>query len=153
VDSSTRPWLDRITKNGFVLVVPLLVWNAIFWPRLPPSAGGVQEVPFWLEAVETVLRAAVFLYPLFLSLRANGRTRRPGAVLYMAGLLIYFVSWVPWLQGVELQSVPFLVGPYATPLLVFGGIALLCRSPGYFAASAAFALVHVSGGLLKGGIL
>jgi hypothetical protein len=107
----------------------------------------------WLKAVETVLRAAVFLLPLFLSIRADVQTRRPGAVLYLGGLLIYFASWVPWLEGVELQSVIYLIGPYATPLLVFAGIALLCRSPGYIAASTTFVLVHVIGGLFKGGIL
>jgi len=153
LETSKRPWLDRIATNGFVLVVPLLVWNAVFWPRLPPAAGGAQEVPFWLEVVETVLRAAVFLLPLFLSIRANVRTRRPGALLYVGGLLIYFASWVPWLEGVELQSVMFLVGPYATPLLVFAGIALLCRSPGYIAVSTIFVLVHVIGGLFRGGVL
>ncbi len=110
-------------------------------------------MPFWLEALETLLRALVFLLPLFLSLRADGPARTRGVVLYLSGLLIYFGSWGPWLQGIELRSVAFLLGPYVTPLIVFSGISVLCRSPKYLMAATAFALVHVYGGLLKAGIL
>ena len=153
VDVPKRPWPQRIIRNGFVLVVPLLLWNAIFWPRLPAFAGGRGEVPGWISVPETALRLGVFVLPLFLSLRAEGPARTRGGALYLSGLIIYFASWIPWLQGVELQSVLFLVGPYSTPMLVFAGIAALCRSRSYIAASTVFVLVHVYGGLIKGGVL
>jgi hypothetical protein len=106
-----------------------------------------------LGVLETVLRAGVFLAPLFMSVTKDELRRKRGALLYSAGLLIYFLTWIPWLQGRELDHVALLLGPYWAPLLVLGGIAVLCSSRAYFGLSVAFVGVHVWAGLITSGIV
>lgn len=142
-------WGPLLARNGFVLVLPVLLWNAVFWPRLPAQAGGTGSVPQVLKLLEGVLRAAVFVSPLFLWIAASGSTRNRGGAIYLAGLLIYFWSWLPWLKGRERRNLVVLLGPYSTPLIIFGGIAVLCASWPYFALATAFVGAHVWAGLLK----
>jgi len=35
----------RLRSNGFLLIIPLLIWNAVFWPLLPAGAGGSEPIP------------------------------------------------------------------------------------------------------------
>jgi hypothetical protein len=32
-----------MSHSGFVLIVPLLVWNAVTWPQLPATPAGVSR--------------------------------------------------------------------------------------------------------------
>jgi hypothetical protein len=153
VRSGWNRWQRQAVRSGFLLVVPLLVWNAVFWPRLPEGAGGIETVLPVFEWTENVLRLFVFGLPLLLTVQPSERVRSAAWMTYSVGLLVYFVSWLPWLRGAEEGSTLLLLGPYVTPLIAFAGIATLCRSRAYAVASIAFVLVHAVLGLARGGAL
>ena len=48
------------------------------------------------------------------------------------------------------HSIALQLGPYLMPLLVFAGIAILCRSRLYILISTAFVALHTSLGLVRG---
>ena len=131
-----------MTRNGFVLIVPLLVWNALMWPQLPADAGGTEAVPLVLDVAEQGLRLIVLAMPLGLRLEYRGRRGVAGLLLYVLGLAVYALTWIPWLRGSEQVSLPLLLGPAVTPLMVFTGIAVLARSAAYAIVAAGFTLVH-----------
>jgi hypothetical protein len=131
-----------MTRNGFVLIVPLLVWNAVMWPRLPAGAGGGQAVPLLLDVAEQGLRLIVVAMPLWLRLEYSGRRGVVGLLLYGIGLVVYALTWIPWFLDPEQVSLLLLLGPAVTPLMVLAGIAVLARSPAYGIVAAAFTLIH-----------
>ena len=131
-----------MTRNRFVLIVPLLVWNAVMWPRLPAGAGGGQAVPLPLEVAEQGLRLVVLVMPLWLRLEYRGRCGVVGLLLYGIGLVVYALTWVPWFLDPGQVSRLLLLGPAVTPLMVFAGIAVLARSTAYGIVAAAFKLIH-----------
>lgn len=134
--------VHAMARSGFVLIVPLLVWNAVMWPQLPADAGGTEAVPLVLEVAEQGLRLLVLAMPLWLRLEYRGRRGAAGLLLYGLGLVGYALTWIPWLSGSEQVSLPLLLGPAVAPLMVFAGIAVLARSGAYALLAAAFTLIH-----------
>lgn len=66
-----RPQMVRLRNNGFLLVIPILIWNVIFWPLLPVGAGSSVPVPASLQWTEHVLRAMVFGIPVLLTIQSR----------------------------------------------------------------------------------
>ena len=82
--------------NCFWLLVPLFLWNAIFIPKLTQAGfASDADVPRWNLVLEVILRVAVFALPLLLPLQWNSALSKTGLALYLAGVLIYFGSWLP----------------------------------------------------------
>ena len=62
-------------SNCFMLVIPVLLWNVLFLTSLPQ--GYSRE--FW---------------PLFMPLTIKTGRQKFGVAVYLAGLVIYFASWM-----------------------------------------------------------
>ena len=142
----------KLRSNGFLLIVPILIWNLAFWRLLPAGAGGSEPVPMSLQWAEHLFRAGVFGMPAFLKIQSHGSVGHLGWAIYLVGSVVYFASWLPWLRGVESEEIVLLLAPYLTPMLVFTGIAILCRSRTYACVAFAFVGIHVSLGLIRAGI-
>jgi hypothetical protein len=136
-----------------VLIVPLLVWTAMMWPRLPAGAGGAEAVPAWLELAEQVCRVGVFAGPLLLTLDYRGRRGATGLVAYGIGFALYALTWVPWLAGRELGNLTWTLGPAVAPLAVFAAIAALGRSWRYLMVAVGFTIVHTAHVAVRAGVL
>ena len=115
--------------NTFWLLVPILVWNLVFASRLAhPGFEADENVPQWLLITENVLRGVVMLTPLFMALNWDSTQSKAGWVVYGAGMLVYFASWIPLMVTPESAWSNSLVGftaPAYTPLLWLVGIGLI----------------------------
>lgn len=133
--------------NCIWLLLPIIVWNAVFTSRL--SQEGFKSdagVPKPVLLTETVLRIAVFVWPLFLPLRWREPPSLAGWLLFAAGTLIYFASWLPLIYRPEAawsKSAAGLLAPAYTPLLWLVGIAVIGGSWPYALLSLLFVAVHV----------
>ncbi len=149
-----RPTARRCRRQ--LLLLPVFAWNAIFASRLPQSGFKSDAgVPRVILVTEQVLRIAVFLWPLFLPLRWQDRQSRAGLALFLLGLLIYFVSWLPLLYLPDTpwsRSAAGLLAPAYTPLLWLIGMALVGGSWPYALLSLLFVAVHVYHNVLAHGL-
>lgn len=161
--TATRPW-SRLSwrtfaHNGFMTMVPVMIWDSLLTASLPPRYGTSAE---WqaahpaLALGENLFRWLVVLLPLLMPIRLATRRQRIGSVVWVAGTAVYFASWVAVIAWPEsawsLSPIGFLAPAYlAFPWLA--GIAMMSdrlsvRSPyrwwHYLALSAAFAAFHTA---------
>jgi hypothetical protein len=131
----------------YLLILPLAAWNLVLTPRLTNSRlTSDAHSPAWLLAAEAGARVLIFALPLWMPLRLRRPSNKAGLVLYVAGTLIYFASWLPlWLAPASAWSISpvGLLAPRLAPLLPFLGIALIGGAWPYAVLSAAFTALHL----------
>jgi hypothetical protein len=137
--------------NCLWLLIPLLVWNIILAPKITmEQVISDSHSPVWLLMAENIIRVIVFAFPLLLPLQIKNGMSKTGLVIYLAGTLIYFASWIPiiWAtDSVWSQSTIGLLVPRITPLLSFLGIALVGQSIPYAVMSVIFIALHTLHGI------
>lgn len=137
--------------NCFWLIVPLLIWNLVYGPKLTdPRIASDANSPGWLLIAENIMRMPVFLLPLLIPLQLKEPVSKIGLAIYIIGTLIYFASWLPLLYapGSAWSNSPLgLLAPALTPLLSFLGIALIGESWTYVVGAAVFISIHTWHGI------
>ena len=141
--------------NGFLLILPLLLWNLALGGRITdPRVTSDANSPGWLLAAENITRVLVFALPLFIPMPRgadwHSAVARAGLVVYSVGTLVYFASWLPLLLSpgsAWSNSALGLLSPRLTPLLSFLGIALLGGAWPYGLISAVFVIFHTWHGI------
>lgn len=122
-------WL-KFLFNGFLLIIPILIWNGIFYSRLPAQyqpeifeKGIHPSISFG----ENILRVVIFGLPLLFMIGFSTKTQQLGLGLYLAGVIIYFLSWLPLMFAPDSAWSTSLLGfmaPAYTPMLWMVGVAL-----------------------------
>jgi len=100
--------------------------------------------------VESVVRILVFALPLLIPLQVKDIWSKAGLAVYIAGTLVYFVSWLPLIlaPGSAWSTSPAgLLAPRLTPILSFLGIALIGGSWPYGLVATVFIFFHTWHGL------
>lgn len=146
-------------RNGFLFLVPIMLWDSALTSSLPASYGNPAE---WqaanpgLALGENLSRWLVVLLPAFMPIRLVSPRQRAGLVLWTAGVAAYFASWIAviaWPASAWSQApIGFLAPAYlACPWLV--GIAMMSdrlyfRSPyrwwQYLVLATVFAAFHTA---------
>lgn len=141
--------LQLTLLNAFLLILPLLAWNIVLGPKISDERITSDAYsPKWLLAAENLARILVFALPLLIPLRsANWQfaLQKSGWIVYIAGTLVYFASWLPliWAPGSAWSDSPAgLLAPRLTPYLSFLGIALIGGSWPYAGIAAVFIFFH-----------
>lgn len=81
----------------FLLIVPVLVLNLAWILRLPPMwQSGVfwKDIPPIIVYGEAISRIAVNVLPVLMPLHVVTKEQRLGLMIYLLGILGYFLSWV-----------------------------------------------------------
>jgi hypothetical protein len=149
--------MSKYLVNCFLLLLPVLLWNIAFTSKLPKGYTSKEiwdNVPFWLNTTENILRAIVFLLPLLLTFSLQAKTQKIGFGLYLVGLLIYFASWLMQIISPNSNWSTSCIGfmaPAFTTVIWFIGIGLIGQqsfvnipriSTIYVILSIAFVIVH-----------
>jgi hypothetical protein len=114
-----------------LLLLPAVAWNIVMSKHLPPSFQRVEiwrEIPTPLVIVENTLRVGVFVAPFLMPLDLSAPGALPGLLIFGAGTLLYFASWLAliWLPGSRWSRRAWgFAAPAYTPLFWILGIALL----------------------------
>jgi hypothetical protein len=132
--------------NGFWLILPAIIWNVIFAPRLTaPGFTDDSAVPQAILWPELVLRILLFATPILLALKLP--LSKPWLTALVLGYVLYFASWLPHLMAPDgrlAQNPLIIIGPAITPLIWLMAIAALTGSRLYAAAGLVFIVVHVT---------
>jgi len=133
--------------NCFLLIIPILVWNIIFAPKLKQEGfKNNANVSALILYAEHALRFFVFLFPVFIPLSFENK----GFTIYLIGTIIYFLSWLPLIYFQEKKwttNVFVVLAPFFTPLIWLVGIGIIGNSIGFIVVSILFILVHILHGL------
>jgi hypothetical protein len=132
--------------NCFILIVPVLLWNAIFTSKLPAGYVSDEGVPQVILILEHVFRIPAFLYPILLPLQMKDWHGKAGMVIYVVGVVVYFASWIMQLYFQETRwstSALGILAPAYTPLIWMLGIGLIGHSWFYVLISVLFSFIHV----------
>lgn len=142
--------------NCFWLFVPVFIWNAIFYKKLPEYYQPAiwDNIPKVLDVTENGLRYLSFFIPILLKIGFSTSTQRIGLALYLVGLLVYFASWVVQMNPDSCalsKSLGFRLAPAITTIIWLVGIGLIGRESWvssfniqafYFLIIIAFVSVH-----------
>lgn len=88
--------LSEILKNGIWMLIPPLIFGLCFMNLLPvvlkPELfnSGIPDVLLYTENITRIL---VFAMPVFFSLGISANSQKWGLVLYLAGVIFYFLSY------------------------------------------------------------
>jgi hypothetical protein len=125
---------QRFYVNCFMLTIPVLLWNIVLSGKLPES---FQPVIFWnnipeiITYGENIFRTLVFLYTFMMPMSFPTNTERKGLTIYVAGVVLYFSSWIVLIYfptSIWSTSIPGFMAPAYTPLLWLTGIGLIGNS-------------------------
>lgn len=149
--------LLKYLLNCFLLTVPIMIWNLLLSEKLPAA---FQPEVFWNDIPplvtygENASRIFLFMFTLLMPLRVSTPVQKRGLFLYVAGTVLYFVSWLLliWFPDSSWsQSMAGFTAPAYTPLIWLVGIGLVADSfyfnrkykPWYFISIAVlFLLFH-----------
>jgi len=133
IDGGMMSFLFEYFRNCFLLFIPVLVWNILLYKRLPEfyQAEKWDAIPGLLDKAENLFRFFAFALPLGLRLEISGTVELYGLVLYVIGVLVYFVSWFIQIRFPDsrLAGTGFSrMAPAWTTIVWLVGIGLIGRS-------------------------
>ena len=125
--------------NCLLLLLPIMAWNIVFaskLPRLYAPEVFEKNIPAFITYGENIFRLVVFILPLLMPIRIQTPLQKFGLTLYIAGSVIYFLSWLAQMyfsQSAWSLSLFGALAPAYTPILWLAGIGLIGSSL-YFAS-------------------
>ena len=124
----------RYFLSCFLLTLPVMAWNILLsnhLPRVFQSASFRKDIPDFLIYGENVSRTLLFGITLCMPLHISTQRQKRGIWLYIAGMLLYFASWLMLIyfpEGSWSTSIWGFMAPAYTPALWLTGIALAGNS-------------------------
>lgn len=143
-DGSPISTRERIAKSAVLALVPILAWNAVLAPHLPPAFFDDHAVPGVVLAAELAGRVFIFGLAIVLLLGLKTPWQRRGLSLFVVGAVAYALSWLSPLLD-PLPSWLWIL-PYALPIVWLFGLGLMARSGAYLVGATLFSIAHVAHG-------
>lgn len=147
----------RYFFSCFLLTVPVLAWDLVFTGRLPEAfqpAVFWNHIPPFISYGENISRTLIFVITALMPLKLSTPVQKKGLLVYIAGLLCYFASWLvlmEWPRHAWNATLAGFMAPAYTPLCWLLGIGLIgdrfyfkarLVRPGFIGLSLTFLLFH-----------
>ncbi len=123
--------IKKYLLNCFLLLIPLFLWNIILVGYLPETYSPEifwKDIPIWIGYSENILRIVVFAIPAIMIFSLQTRLQKIGFRIYLAGIFIYFLSWIFVIIYPQSNWTTNLIGfmaPAYTSLIFLVGIGLI----------------------------
>lgn len=123
--------LSAILHNGFLPLLPVMIWNLVLTSKLPPAYGPKEfdrDIPKTVLIGENAFRFLTFLMALFLENDFRTAAGTAGLTVYGAGCLAYFLSWtllIVFPGSSWSKSAVGFTAPAFTPLIWLTGMSLM----------------------------
>ena len=126
--------IKLILRNGFILLIPILVWNLIFTSNLPlayEQKSFDSNIPIFLLIGENIFRIIVFIFPILLKINISASNGKLGLLIYGFGSMLYYISWLMLIYAPNsfwsTSEIGFTAPAYP-PLIWLIGIGLMADS-------------------------
>lgn len=128
----------QILTNGYIPLIPILIWNYIFISKLPlvyqPQFFN-HEIPILITVGENLFRTIIFIMPLFFKLSFDETRQMKGLFVFIIGVLLYFISWLilmympdsTWSNNIFIFSAPAY-----TPIIWLIGLSMMVERYYFF---------------------
>ena len=124
----------KILSNGYVPIIPILVWNFLLASRLPAAYGPKlfdNNIPVLIIVGESIFRGVIFAMPLFFRLNIGSIPGKAGLILFSLGVGLYFSSWLALIYLPDSSWSTHVFGfaaPAYTPVIWLTGLSLMVDS-------------------------
>lgn len=121
----------KIITNGYILILPIILWNIIFTPKLPTYYNPEyfnNNIPLFILIGENIFRTFILILPLLLTFNISSSQGKKGLIIYAISCILYFASWLVTIYLPDLvwsKSVFGFVAPAYTPIIWLIGISFL----------------------------
>ncbi len=154
-----REGIINLFRSCFSLLIPVLIWNLLLYDSLPEFYQDPifnESIPELILIAENVLRAVIFVLPVFLHLSLKTPVQKRGLYIYFFGIIFYFLSWLTliiWPESVWSKSMIGILAPAYTIVFWLIAIPMIGKNylPGfepvrwiYFISVLLFTIVHVT---------
>ncbi len=125
---------EKVYSNGFVLLIPIIIWNIIFTSKLPTQFSSQihnSEFLFVVIAIENICRTALFVLLFFTKVEWMKTNRDYGLAIYVFGCMVYFISWMILIYLPESNWSKSIIGftaPAYTPSIWLVGIIIIVKT-------------------------
>jgi len=154
-------FLNAILKyinNCFLLFIPILVFNILFFKKLPSHY--LKNISHPIIILETIARIITMAFSIIMAINIQIKTGKIGLMIYIIGSIIYLTSYfieIYFPNALFSRKVIFVLAPYWTSVIWLTGIGLVgnrlsINVPYHFAVylvlSIIFATIHTIHGYL-----
>lgn len=121
--------LKQICSNGFILFIPIFLWNLIFIKKLPPAFEDKtfdKNIPKFVLIGESFFRVIIFIIPIITEIDFTKITGNIGIYIFITGVVVYFFTWlflIYYPNSKWSKSIIGFCGPGFTPIIWLVGFA------------------------------
>jgi len=123
--------LRKIVTNGYILIIPIIIWNICFFSYLPSPykpENFNNDIPLWIIVGENLFRTVLFIFPVFFKVNIKISFKNKGLITYLVGVVIYFSSWLAIIISPASAWSTSILGfsaPAYTPIIWILGLSMM----------------------------
>ncbi|MDH5394208.1 MAG: hypothetical protein OEY11_13560 [Gammaproteobacteria bacterium] len=123
--------INKILTNGYMALIPVFIWNYCFTSALPvvyQPASFNHDIPVFITAGENIFRSFIFILPLFFKLGIGSPAQSKGLLVFITGIVLYFVSWLVLMfvpESIWRHHVFVFSAPAYTPVIWLVGLSMM----------------------------
>jgi len=148
----------KYINNCFLLFIPILVFNILFFKKLPSHY--LRNISHPIIIMETITRTITIAFSIIMAINIQNKTGKIGLMIFIIGTIIYFTSYFIEIYASNTffgKKIIFILAPYWTSVIWLIGIGLVGNKlfvnipyhfTVYLVLSIIFATIHTIHGYL-----
>jgi len=116
----------KYISNCFLLFIPILLFNILFFKKLPPHY--LKNISHPIIIMETITRIIVIAFSMIMVMNIQNKIENIGLIIYVIGIIIYFTSYFIEIYAANSlfgRNIIFILAPYWTSIIWLIGIGLV----------------------------
>jgi len=113
-------------NNCFLLFIPILLFNILFFKKLPSHY--LKDITNPIIIIETITRIITIAFSIIMIINIQNKIEKIGIIIYIIGVIIYFTSYFIEIYASYTlfgRNIIFILAPYWTSVIWLIGIGLV----------------------------
>ena len=118
--------VSRYSNNCFLLFIPILIFNILFFKKLP--AHYLNDISHPIIIIETIARIITITFSFIMVLSIQNKIGKIGLIIYIVGIIIYFSSYfiaIYFNNTLIANNIIIILAPYWTSIIWLIGIGII----------------------------